>query len=155
MEAVQAEFSELVTAVRRANVVLEAVSLAARADLGLGRTDMVTLELLTMARLTPGEIGEQLHIGSGTVTGVVDRLVETGFVTRRTDRGDRRRTVISITALGRRRFRTAFRTRWRWLHNMAAEMPADDIACVVRFLSRMDELMPDGWVSDAGEAARP
>jgi hypothetical protein len=35
------------------DVVLEAVSSAARADLGLGRTDMITLELLTMGRLTP------------------------------------------------------------------------------------------------------
>jgi hypothetical protein len=52
--------------------------------------------------------------------------------------------VISIRAKGRRRFQAAFWTRWRWLHTMEAEMPPDDIACVVRFLSRRDELMPDG-----------
>lgn len=145
------KINQLVVAVRRANVVLEAASLAARGELGIGRTDMVTLELLSMGRLSAGDIAEQLGISTGTVTGVVDRLVEVGYASRRTDPHDRRRTLISITPKGRRRFREAFRARWQWLHNVAPEMSADDVASVVRFLARMREIMPEHWRSDLAE----
>jgi DNA-binding MarR family transcriptional regulator len=143
--------SQLVVAVRRANVVLEAASLVARGELGIGRTDIVTLELLSMGRLSAGDIAEQLGISTGTVTGVVDRLIEVGYASRRTDPHDRRRTLISITPKGRRRFRDAFRARWQWLHQVASDMSAEDVARVVWFLSRMREFMPEHWRSDLAE----
>jgi DNA-binding MarR family transcriptional regulator len=132
-----------VVAFRRANVVLDATALAAQGELGVGRTDLVALELLTTAgRLTPGQLGEQLMISSGTVTGVVDRLVAAGYVTRSGDPHDRRRIVVALTAKGRRRFREAFEQRWTWLQQIATELSGDDLDCVTRFLGRVHEFAP-------------
>lgn len=144
---------DLVMAVRRANVVLEAASFSARDELGIGRTDMVTLELLTLGRKTAGEVAEQLRLSTGTVTGVVDRLVEAGFAMRRTDPHDRRRTVVTISPKGRRRFHNAYTTRWQWLEAVAGELDPAEVASVVRFLNRMHEFMPAEWRRDAGESA--
>jgi DNA-binding MarR family transcriptional regulator len=146
---------ELVVAVRRANVVLEAASLSARDELRIGRTDMVTLELLSLSSMTAGELAQQLSISTGTVTGVVDRLVRVGYAARQIDPRDRRRTVVSITARGRRQFRDAYRTRWEWLHSMASELPVEEIACIVRFLNRMQAIMPEQWRPDVADEPGP
>jgi DNA-binding MarR family transcriptional regulator len=139
----------LVGAVRRTNIVLEASSLAARQKLGLVRADMVTLELLTLGPLAPTEIAEQLGINTSTATGILDRLEGLGLIQRTPSRTDRRRLMVSITPHGRRRFRSAYRTRWEWLHQMAASLDDADLQCVVRFLDRMHEIMPAHWGGEA------
>lgn len=47
-----------------------------------------------------GEIARALGVGLSTVTGVVDRLVEHGFVERHTDPDDRRLSRVRITRAG-------------------------------------------------------
>jgi DNA-binding MarR family transcriptional regulator len=142
--------TELVHAVRRANVVLDAGSLAAQNRLGVSRSDLVALELLSVqSPLLVGEIAGELGISTGTATELVDRLVDRGLVTRAADPDDRRRTLVSITASGKRRFRSAFRERWHWIHEMASELSADDLRIVVRFLTRLHDIMPEAWRTDA------
>ena len=132
----------LVGAMRRATVALEAAANAAQAQLGIARTDLMALELLTLGRLTAGEIAEQVGVSTGTTTAVVDRLAEAGYALRETDPDDRRRTVVAITAKGRRRFRQAYQRRWQWLHDIARELPPQELEVVVRFLARVRELTP-------------
>jgi DNA-binding MarR family transcriptional regulator len=47
--------------------------------------------------LTAGQIGRELHVGFSTVTGLVDRLVEHGLVSRGEDPNDRRATRVVPT----------------------------------------------------------
>src|SRR5690348_7367953 len=52
---------------------------------------------------TPGrELAQTLGTGLGTVTGIVDRLVAQGLVTRREDPNDRRIRRVELTDAGRR-----------------------------------------------------
>lgn len=139
------EMEDLVRAVRRAHVVLDAGSVTAQTELGIARSDLATLELVIIGeRLSAGDIADRLRISTGTATGVVDRLVAGGYVERRTDPRDRRRILVSITPKGRRRFREAFQRRWDWLHKMASELSSAELARIVSFLSRMPEMTPDG-----------
>lgn len=44
-----------------------------------------------------GEVGNRMHITSGTVTTLLDNLERKGYVTRLSDSGDRRRVLVDIT----------------------------------------------------------
>ena len=131
---------DLVGAVRRASLVLHEMSVSAQEDLGVTRTDLGALELLSLGRMSAGEIAEQLAVSTGTTTAIIDRLVAAGYAVRLADPRDGRRTVVSLTAKGRRRFREAFRRRWEWIHRMAGEMSAAEMSAVVAFLARVPEM---------------
>ncbi len=68
---------------------------AAAAHYGLGITEMRALSiLLREGPRTAGQLATGLHLTSGAVTGVVDRLVRRGFARRGADEQDRRKVVI-------------------------------------------------------------
>lgn len=131
---------DLVGALRRASVVLTEVSVSAQEDLGVTRTDLGALELLSLGRLSAGEIAEQLAVSTGTTTAIIDRLVAAGYAVRLADPSDGRRTLVSLTAKGRRRFREAFRRRWEWVQRIAAQLSPDEMRAVVGFLTRVPEM---------------
>jgi DNA-binding MarR family transcriptional regulator len=72
---------------------------AAVADLaGLSRVDWRCLDLLfTRGPMTAGEIGAAVHLTSGAVTGLVDRLERSGWVRRARDTTDRRKVIVELT----------------------------------------------------------
>lgn len=70
--------------------------------LGIHRSDLRCLNELEGDGLTPGMIGARLGLTSGSVTALVDRLVRAGFVERRPDAADRRRSTIALTMQARR-----------------------------------------------------
>jgi MarR family transcriptional regulator, organic hydroperoxide resistance regulator len=47
-----------------------------------------------------GELGERLHLDSGTLTPLLKRLATMGYVTRSRDAEDERRVLVSVTAEG-------------------------------------------------------
>jgi MarR family transcriptional regulator, organic hydroperoxide resistance regulator len=49
---------------------------------------------------TVGEMGERLHLDSGTLTPLLKRLAALGYVTRSRDAQDERRVLVSLTAEG-------------------------------------------------------
>ncbi|WP_028642861.1 MarR family winged helix-turn-helix transcriptional regulator [Nocardioides sp. URHA0020] len=50
--------------------------------------------------LTVGEVGERLHLDSGTLTPVLKRLEAAGLVVRRRDSADERRVRVEVTERG-------------------------------------------------------
>ena len=50
--------------------------------------------------MTVGELGSRLRLDSGTLTPVLKRLEQAGFVTRRRDSSDERRVLVAVTAAG-------------------------------------------------------
>jgi DNA-binding MarR family transcriptional regulator len=51
--------------------------------------------------MTVGELGNRLRLDSGTLTPVLKRLEQAGFVTRRRDSDDERRVLVAVTDTGR------------------------------------------------------
>lgn len=152
----RAEVMELITAVRRANVAMDAGNLAAQERLGLSRTGLSALEWLsTHDALLVREIAKELAISTGTASEVIDRLAAKGLVRRAEDPKDGRRTPVSITPKGRREVRSAFRERWDWLNQMAYELSPEQRKIVVQFLGRLHDLMPAQWRRGAKSPAPP
>ena len=52
--------------------------------------------------ISAGELAALLHLHPSTLTGVLDRLVRRGLLSRQTDPADRRRALLWVTAAGRR-----------------------------------------------------
>lgn len=90
--------SGLVSAVHRHSAHL------ARA-LAVRPVDAVALRHLTRRPLTPTELGERLGSGSGSLTGIIDRLAAHGLVARRPHPSDRRSVTLEVTSEGRSRIR--------------------------------------------------
>src|ERR671931_2903459 len=63
--------------------------------LGLHITDHKCLDLIHRFGAMPaGRLGELTGLTTGTVTGIIDRLEEAGYVRRTNDPKDRRRTIV-------------------------------------------------------------
>jgi DNA-binding MarR family transcriptional regulator len=72
-------------------------------DAGLTYPQYVTMLVLwedAQRPRTVGELGERLHLDSGTLTPLLKRLAGMGYVTRSRDAEDERRVLVSLTAEG-------------------------------------------------------
>jgi DNA-binding MarR family transcriptional regulator len=86
--------------------------------------------LATISRegpLTLGQVAAHEQVAAPTVTRIVDKLVDRGFVTRQIDEGDRRVTLVRATAAGRRRLEAIRTRRTAWLASRLADLPLDDV----------------------------
>ena len=73
------------------------------ADTGLTYPQYVTMLALWQSPDQPhsvGELGERLHLDSGTLTPLLKRLASMGLVTRSRDTADERRVLVTVTPEG-------------------------------------------------------
>ena len=71
-------------------------------DIDLTYTQYVTMMVLwEKPSVTSKEIGERLHLDSGTLTPVIKKLAEKGLVTRNRQPEDERNLVVALTDAGR------------------------------------------------------
>lgn len=75
--------------------------LAAASAYGLGITEMRALSILVReGAQSAGALVSALHVTSGAVTGIVDRLIAKGLARREPDPDDRRRIVVTADSDG-------------------------------------------------------
>jgi MarR family 2-MHQ and catechol resistance regulon transcriptional repressor len=77
--------------------------------------------------LTTGEIGEAMVKASQTITGLVDRLEEPGFVERVFDRKDRRKTWVRLTEKGERKLAEASPVGARLAEELSAVLTDEEL----------------------------
>lgn len=63
-------------------------------------------ELGSDGEVTVASIGRQVHLSPPTVSRILDRLEEAGYVLRKPGSGDRRKLSVVLTASGQRKFRS-------------------------------------------------
>ncbi len=69
--------------------------------------------------------------------GLVDRLVESGHISRATSPNDRRVQIIALTDFGRDWFRKAASRHGDWLSGLFADMSAKDRETLMTMLGRL------------------
>src|SRR5215510_13354629 len=77
--------------------------------------------------MTLGELSGRMMVTNGNVTGLVGRLQKQGLIDRRPSPNDRRVQIVSLTADGRRFFRTMARANGDWIAEVFADLISDDI----------------------------
>jgi MarR family transcriptional regulator, organic hydroperoxide resistance regulator len=76
---------------------------------GLTYTQYIAMVGLSEAdEQTVGELGEKLFLESNTLTPILKKLEQTGYISRTRDPADERQVKVSLTAVGRRLLKNEF-----------------------------------------------
>jgi MarR family 2-MHQ and catechol resistance regulon transcriptional repressor len=97
-------------------------------NLSLPQLHLLSVLKLGGGILTTGEIGREMVKASQTITGLVDRLEAQGFVERRFDRSDRRKTWVRLTAKGERKWDEAMPVANRLAERMYSVLTDRELA---------------------------
>jgi DNA-binding MarR family transcriptional regulator len=87
----------LLRAVRTLYDAVDAFDVALAGDMGLDRTALRAVNAMEDAAISPGELGRRLHLASGSVTALLDRLERAGHIERHLSASDRRRRDARLT----------------------------------------------------------
>lgn len=134
---------------------------AASRDHGLGASQLFVLhELMRAAPLSVGELAERMATDQSTMSVVVSKLIEKGFVAGKRSQSDARRRELSLTAKGKRALgrmpppiQKALIDAVRELPRARAKALADTLMAVVGTMGIADENPPLMFADDATSAA--
>jgi hypothetical protein len=90
---------EFLLALRRAGSVMQLLGQRSAERIGINATDLNCLNIVALTgHLTAGELAAQTGLTTASITAVLDRLEEGGFVRRVRDPHDRRRVMVELSA---------------------------------------------------------
>ncbi len=111
----------------RASRLIEAVArerLKTQFGATLPRFDVMAALCRQSDGMLMSEISRFLMVSNGNVTGIVDRLVADGYVTRSQRNGDRRTSFISLTRKGRAAFADMAAAHESWIDELLGSVSA-------------------------------
>lgn len=145
--ATDPERAELATAfaagLRRTGSLMQLMGQAAADRIGINSTDLNCLNILSFrGQMTAGELARETGLTTASITGVVDRLEEAGFVRRERDPQDRRRVVIRLVLeRALRDVASVFLPMVRDWNEMATRYSDDELKLIVDFYDRMQQVL--------------
>ncbi|MFC4020148.1 MarR family winged helix-turn-helix transcriptional regulator [Micromonospora sp. GCM10011542] len=150
--------AEITNHLRRYSVDAQQVGHAFANLHGLNPTDLRALIAVMDAELlgdpiTPGRLGEQLNLSSGSVTALIDRLERAGHIRRDRDTADRRKVLLHYADQGAALAMEFFRPLGARTDSVMAEFSDDELEVVHRFMAAMSTSVRQH--RDAVRAARP
>ena len=86
--------------------------------------------------MTLSDVSRRMMVSNGNVTGLVERLTESGHIDRRTSETDRRVQVIRLTRLGRADFRRMAAEHKAWIADIFADLTDKDVRDLMRLLAK-------------------
>ena len=86
--------------------------------------------------MTLSDVSKRMMVSNGNVTGLVERLVESGHVDRRTSETDRRVQVIRLTKAGRAEFRKMAAEHELWIADVFGDLTPKDVRELMRLLAK-------------------
>ncbi len=99
-----------------------------------------------------GSIATAFHLDPSTVTRQAQTVVKLGLAAKKTDPGDRRATLLSLSEFGERSIKEARDFRRNALDLLLNEWPAGDVEEFGRLLGKFNDTI-DGWENGAVPAA--
>jgi len=107
-----------------------------RFDVTLPRFDLMAQLDKAPDGMTLSDVSKRMMVSNGNVTGLVERLVESGHLDRRTSDSDRRVQVIRLTKLGRAEFRKMAAEHETWICDMFSDLTPKDVRDLMRLLGK-------------------
>jgi DNA-binding MarR family transcriptional regulator len=130
-------------AVRKTGSLMHLMSQAAADRIGINATDLNCLNILSFSgQMTAGELARATGLTTASITGVVDRLEQAGFVHRERDAKDRRRVVIHLNA--QRALSTVapvFGPLMGAWQRIADRYSDDELQLIVEFYDQMEQII--------------
>jgi DNA-binding MarR family transcriptional regulator len=130
-------------AVRQTGSLTNLMGQAAADRIGINATDLNCLNILSFSgSLTAGELARATGLTTASITGVVDRLEEAGFVSRERDPADRRRVVVTIVIeKAIREVASVFAPMVADWQELAGRYSDDELRLIVEFYEQMQQVI--------------
>jgi DNA-binding MarR family transcriptional regulator len=92
---------------------------------------------------TAGDLAARVHVTTGAVTGILNRLERAGYITRRPDPTDRRRIRVAAQPDAVARVREVYEPYYARLGQLFADYSPDEIAVLNDWFTRASALAAD------------
>jgi DNA-binding MarR family transcriptional regulator len=89
--------------------------------------------------MTLGDLSRRMMVTNGNVTGLVERLVQLGFVVRTPLPTDRRVQIVKLTQKGRTHFDRMANAHKDWIAELFSELSAREIEDLLRALGKLKD----------------
>jgi len=113
--------------------------LRARFDVTLPRFDLMAQLEKAPEGLTLGDLSRQMMVSNGNITGLVERLVESGHIVRVPHATDRRIAFVRLTEAGHAAFAEMAREHADWISSLFAGVPAPELRTLLRLLGDLKQ----------------
>lgn len=123
-------------------------------DFTLPRFDLLAQLDKAEDGLVLGEVSRRLMVSAGNVTALVERLLETGHITRSPSPTDRRVQIIRMTPEGRADFRAMAEDHADWIGTLFEGLDAREIEALMDLLGRLKGSVRGAVRSGPGAAPR-
>lgn len=107
-----------------------------RFDVTLPRFDLMAQLDKAPEGMTLSDLSKRMMVSNGNLTGLVERLVASGHLDRRTSETDRRAQVISLTDLGRAEFRVMAAEHEGWIADLFGDLSKREQEDLMRLLAK-------------------
>ena len=108
-------------------------------DVTLPRFDVMAALFRKPDGMLMSELSRYLMVSNGNVTGIVDRLVADGQVERAKRNGDRRTSMVRLTARGHLDFERMARIHETWVNELFADLSTSEVETVSSVLHSFND----------------
>ena len=135
--------NDFLLAMRRAGSIMQLLGQVSADRIGINATDLNCLNLVALTgHMTAGELARQTGLSTASITGVLDRLEEGGFVRRVRDPHDRRRVIVELAAgPGLRAIGPTFAPVVKAWRATAASYTDDELRLLLEFQGKVEEVI--------------
>ncbi len=122
-------------------------ALAAYSEIHIRQFDLTPAQFDVVATLgntsgmSMGEIGEKTLITKGTLTGVIDRLIQKQLVTREVSSQNRRHVIVQLTAKGEEIFEQSFPSHIAYLKQRFEMLPPSELEELTNLLDQLRQAL--------------
>lgn len=142
VQAAQESFLPTMRALVRTYQAFSAYSEAHVRQFGLTPAQFDVIATLgNTSGMSMGEIGEKTLITKGTLTGVIDRLIQKELVTREVDRDNRRQVIVQLTAQGEQVFEQSFPAHIAHLKERFECLEPSELAALTKLLDQLKQAL--------------
>ena len=133
---------EVAKAARRLDMALAEMHLWFSREMSMTGGELLALEHLGMeGPLGPTDLAQRLHMRTGAMTALLDRLEAQGRIARRPHSSDRRKVVVHLTEHGRDEVMAGLHTMVDEVIAMAQSLPDEERPVIRRFLDDLAALV--------------
>ncbi len=113
-------------------------------DSTLPRFDVLSALDRETAPITMSQLTDHLLVSNGNLTGLVNRLVEDGLISREIDPDDRRVQHVVLSPDGRNAFREMAEKHEALVDSLFSEMSDEDMATLLRLTTTLNSALQNG-----------
>jgi len=135
--------AEFLLAVRRNGSIMQLLGQVSAERIGINVTDLNCLNIVALTGpMTAGELARQTGLTTASITAVLDRLEQGGFVRRERDPKDRRRVIVSLNpGPGLREIGPTFGPLVRAWRAAAASYSDEELRLLLGFQRRFEDIV--------------